>query len=188
MANTTSIAKAQIDPAARTAFAALIVGASVIGISGILVKLSETGPVATGFYRLAFAVPAFLLWGALFDRGAPAPTAQTSSIRANLGVLVLSGVLFAADVATWHWALGFTTVANATLLGNLAPIWVTIGAWLLFRQRVTRGFVLGLIAAFAGCVILMSRSLELGSDNLLGDALAVSTSFFYGGYFLTIAQ
>lgn len=188
MDSTTSIARTRLDPTARLAFGALVFGAIVIGFSGILVKLSEVGPVATGFYRLGFAVPAFLLWVMVVDRGIQRRSETTGGVRANLGVLVLSGAMFAADVATFHWSLEYTTVANAALLSNLAPIWVTIGAWFLFRQRVSRGFVVGLVAALAGCVVLMSRSLELGADNLKGDALAISTSIFYAGYLLTIAH
>lgn len=46
---------------ARFALLALLFGAVVIGISGILVKLSETGPPATAFYRVALSLPIFFL-------------------------------------------------------------------------------------------------------------------------------
>ena len=44
----------------------------------------------------------------------------------------------------------YTTAANATLLGNTAPLWVAIGAWLLFRERLSTRFWLGLGLALAG--------------------------------------
>ena len=40
--------------------AALFVGATGIGLAPILVRLSETGPVATAFYRILLAQP--ILW------------------------------------------------------------------------------------------------------------------------------
>jgi hypothetical protein len=40
----------------------LIFAAGLISFSGIFVKLSEVGPTATGFYRMALAIPFFLLW------------------------------------------------------------------------------------------------------------------------------
>jgi drug/metabolite transporter (DMT)-like permease len=175
------------DPA-RLALGALVLGALVIGISGTLVKLTETGPVALGFYRVALGIPlmAAMSWAAETRR--PAPRSFWADLRANAAVLALGGAAFAGDLATWHWALGMTSVANATLIGNMAPIWVTLGAWLLFKQRVSRLFVAGMAITFTGAVVLMSRSLELSTENMLGDALCVLTSLFYGIYFLVIAH
>lgn len=175
---------------ARIALAALLLGAVVIGFSGILVKLSETGPLATAFYRVALSLPIFLLW----IRVTPPATARTSPAKAGKltsrerWLLVLCGLLFALDLGTWHIALQYTNVANATLLGNLAPIWVTLGVWLLFGERVRPLFVVGLTVAIAGCAIVMGRSLSAGADTLVGDALAVLTALFYGGYQLTVAR
>ncbi len=181
---------------ARMALSALLLGAVVIGFSGILVKLSETGPLATAFYRVALSLPVFLLWmsaaparPAKKDRTAPAGTAKTDKLTSgDRWLLVLCGVLFATDLGTWHLSLQLTNVANATLLGNLAPIWVTLGVWLLFGERVRPLFVVGLAVAIAGCAIVMGRSLSASPDNLAGDALAVLTALFYGGYQLSVAR
>ena len=43
------------------ALAMLFVGAAIIGLAPILVRLSDAGPAATGFWRLAFAMPLLLL-------------------------------------------------------------------------------------------------------------------------------
>ena len=44
------------------ALAALFIGACAIGSSGTLVRLSETGPTATGFWRGALALPFLAIW------------------------------------------------------------------------------------------------------------------------------
>jgi len=176
------------DPAGRFALAALLAGAVAIGLSGILVRLSETGPVATGFYRIALALPVFVLWARLGRPRADDAPKGPAGVRANLGVVVLSGVLFAFDLAAFHWSLAFTTVANATLLSNLTPIWVTLGAWLLLGERIRPLFLIGLAVALGGSGVLMGRSFELGDERLFGDALAIVTSLFYGGYLLCVAH
>ncbi|MCZ6860800.1 MAG: DMT family transporter [Alphaproteobacteria bacterium] len=181
---------------ARIALLALLIGAVVIGFSGILVKLSETGPLATAFYRVALSLPIFLLLMSATRRRpakkggtAPAGTAKASKLTSgDRWLLVLCGVLFAADLGIWHLSLQLTTVANATLLGNLAPIWVTLGVWLLFGERVRPQFIAGLVVAIVGCAIVMARSLSASPDNLAGDALAVLTTLFYGGYQLSVAR
>jgi hypothetical protein len=46
----------------RLALPALLVGGIAIGFSPIFVRLSELGPIATGFYRLLLALPLLWLW------------------------------------------------------------------------------------------------------------------------------
>ncbi|MDH3235282.1 MAG: DMT family transporter [Alphaproteobacteria bacterium] len=172
----------------RAALIALFAGAMAIGGSGILVRLAETGPVATGFYRVALAAPIFVLWAQFGRRPSGRPAQGFAGLRANMGLILLSGVLFAIDLGTFHWSISYTTVANATLLSNLTPIWVTLGAWLILRERIGGLFLAGLVIAIAGCAILMGRSFELSADRLFGDALATFASIFYGGYLLVITR
>jgi drug/metabolite transporter (DMT)-like permease len=88
----------------------------------------------------------------------------------------------------WHLAINLTSVANATLLPNMAPVFVTLGAWLLWRQRVTGTFLVGLAVAILGAALLIGQSFSLSADNLLGDVLALCTAVFYASYILTTKQ
>ena len=58
---------------------------------------------------------------------------------------MLSELFFAADLAVWHQSIELTTVSNATLLANFAPIFVVLGSWLLWRKPVTLRFVAALV-------------------------------------------
>jgi drug/metabolite transporter (DMT)-like permease len=100
--------------------------------------------------------------------------------------MVLAGLFFAGDLAVWHFSILFTSVANSTLLANLAPIFVTVGAWLLFRQRVSGTFLAGMAIAMAGAFVLVGPSFGLGGRQLLGDGLGVVTAMFYGAYMLAV--
>ncbi len=165
-------------------FAALVIGGTTIGFSAIFVKLSVVGPTATAFYRLFLSLPLLLVWMRVHEqraaRHAPRPGWRP--------FLLLPGLFFALDIAMWHWSIRYTTIANATLLGNLAPIFVTIFAWALFRERVTRLFLLGLATALLGTALMMGTSLRLSPANLVGDALGVATAVFYGAYQLSIKR
>jgi drug/metabolite transporter (DMT)-like permease len=176
------------EAAPRAALIALFAGAVAIGGSGILVRLAETGPVATGFYRVALAAPLFVVWAQLGRRPSGKPPKGFAGLRANIGLILLCGGLFAVDLGAFHWSISYTTVANATLLSNLTPIWVTLGAWLILRERIKGLFLVGLVVAVTGCVVLMGRSFELSADRLFGDALAAFASLFYGGYLLAVAR
>jgi len=162
------------------ALAALLLGACSIAFAPIFVRLSETGPTASAFWRTALAVPFLWAWAM--------STPRTAGDRANplATPMLLAGLFFAGDLAVWHFSILFTTVANSTLLANLAPIFVTVGAWLLFGQRVTRTFLTGMAIAMGGAFVLVGPSFGLGGPQLLGDALGVVTAMFYGAYMLAV--
>ncbi len=170
----------------RTAVFALLFGASAIGFAPIFVRLSETGPIATAFWRLALAVP--VLWLGVWLTQRQDHDEKRPLSRRDMKLLIAAGAFFAGDLIVWHLAINYTSIANATILPNLAPVFVTLGAWLIFRQRVSRIFLLGLLLAIFGAMILIGQSFSLSSENLLGDVLALCTAVFYAGYILTVKQ
>lgn len=168
------------------AFLALLLGAGAIAFSPIFVRLSELGPFATAFYRVALALPAFWFWMALPQ--SKAGLARTPSSRGDYARLTLAGVFFAGDLAFWHWSINLTSVANSTLLANAAPIFVTLAGFFLFKHRFSKLFLLGLGCAISGISLLMGSSLSLGGDHLLGDALGVITAMFYAAYIIAVGK
>lgn len=176
--------------AQRLAIAALVAGSLGIGFSPIFVRLSELPPVATAFWRVAIAVPVLWAWMAAEARGkATAGVVPASPMSwEDRGVLILAGLFFAGDLATWHWSLHHTSVANATLFANIAPLFVTLFAWLLFRERFRPLFLAGLAVAMVGVLTLMGKSFSLGGDHLVGDGVGLITAMFYAGYFVTVGR
>jgi drug/metabolite transporter (DMT)-like permease len=162
------------------ALVALLSGAAFIALSPIFVRVSEAGPTATAFWRVALAVPALWLLYSV------KPRQRARRYSAKWPLLLAGGVAFAGDLAFWHSSIKFTSVANSTLLANLASIFVTLAAWIFLRQRPSRLFLAGLAAALAGVLVLVHTSLEFSSTGLLGDALGVVTALFYAGYILAV--
>lgn len=169
----------------RLAFAALVAGALAIAFSPTFVKLSELGPQATAFYRVALAFPLLLAWMQFAD-GPRAARRQPT--RRDYGLLALAGLFWAGDLGTWHLALVYTSVANSTFLANLAPIFVTAGAFLLFRERVSMVFLLGLALGIGGAALLIGPNLDAAGDAWLGDMISLGTAFFYGAYIITVGR
>jgi drug/metabolite transporter (DMT)-like permease len=174
------------DEAARWALLALFIGAITIGFSGIFVRWSETGPMATGVYRMGIAGIVLALLPFLVPAAKPQIAARTT--RRDKLWLVAGGVLFAADIAAWHPALLLTTISNATFIGNVSTIFVALGAWLIFRRRIGGLFILGMAVTLAGAALLMGVSFTLAASRVLGDALSLVAAVFYGGYFLIVAH
>ncbi|MFZ2872433.1 DMT family transporter [Zavarzinia sp.] len=171
-------------PAPAWALPALALGAAFIGGSPIFVRLSELGPTATAFWRLALALPLYYAWMKIADhrRGAPPPPLAPGSRRR----LILAGLLFTGDLFSWHWSIHMTSVANSTLLANFAPVFVVFGAWLLFGDRPRPVFLAGLALTVAGAACLIGESFSIGTQNAAGDGLALVTAFFFGTYLLAV--
>ena len=164
----------------RPALPALLLGATCIALSPIFVRLSEAGPTATAFWRTALALPA--LWPLCLLQRPRLPAAGAPLL------LLLAGLAFAGDLAFWHASIRLTSVANSTLLANLASIFVTLAAWLFLKQRPSALFLAGLASALGGVTLLVHSSVESPSHALLGDALGVVTAVFYAGYLLGVKR
>lgn len=173
--------------AERLALALLFLGAGAIAFSPIFVRLSELGPLATAFWRVGFAAPALGTWLTLENRRL-GPAARRPRTPGDWGWLALAGACYAGDLATWHWSIKLTSVANSTLLANFAPVFVTPAAYVLFGERIRTAFVLGLVLSIAGAAVLMGNSLSLSTAHLAGDGLAIVTAAFYAGYMLVLSR
>jgi drug/metabolite transporter (DMT)-like permease len=175
----------------KRALAALFAGACGIAFAPIFVRLSELTPTATAFNRFALAVPVLWVWLAIGDTVGQSdnrPKRRHPSSVTDYAILALAGLFFAGDMGFWHWSITYTSVANATLLANMAPVFVVLGGWLLFGTRVRPLFLIGMATAMAGTAVLMQTSAGLGGRHLLGDALGLVTGLFYGAYLLTIQR
>lgn len=167
-------------------FLALLAGGVAIGFAGILMRLSDVNPVASAFWRMALAAP--LLWGWAFATRARDATAGHRTAFAP--VLALAGAWFAGDMALWHLSLHFTTVSNATLLSNLAPLFIALWLWLACRTRFAPAFLAGMALALAGALLLVGphafTACAAGGNHLLGDAMGLGSAMFYAAYQLSI--
>jgi drug/metabolite transporter (DMT)-like permease len=172
----------------NSALVALLAGATFIALSPIFVRLAldaGVGPTASAFWRVTLAVP--VLWIVYGLRRAPHERRHKGrGYFARSLLLVAAGLAFAGDLAFWHKSIQLTSVANATLLANLASIFVTLAAWMFLRQRPSALFLAGLGAALAGVALLVHTSLRFSPTGLAGDAFGVVTAMFYAAYILAV--
>ncbi len=156
--------------------ASLVIGILCISFSPIFVKLGEAPPITSGFYRI------FIGWLCL----APYCVAKghLKIGRNELLIAVAGGVVFGADIAVWNISLLKISATVSTLLANLAPLWVGLLSFLLFKKRSGALFWIGTILSILGMVILVGYQNILALKFNAGILLALLASFLYAIYIM----
>src|SRR5512138_1521754 len=126
------------------AYTALALGVFAIGWSALFVRWSAVPGWTSAFWRMALAQLVFVPWALAWRPS-----------RAAVRDAVIAGVFFAADLALFNSAVMMSSAANATLLGTNAPIFVALGAWLLYRDRPSPVFWIGFALSFTGMVAIV---------------------------------
>ena len=164
------------------AFPALLFGNIVLAFGPWLVRLSDVGPVAVGFWRLILALP--FLWLLARATGQPAHWP-----RRTLVLIILAAAFFyALDLAAWNASIRMTKLGNSTLFGNSGSFVFAIYGLFLAHRAPSLKQGSALLLAFAGAALLMSRSYELSPKHFAGDMLALFAGLFYGGYLIFVER
>lgn len=174
--------------ASSLAFPALLAAGVAVGFSPIFARLSDLAPLASAFYRMAFAVPAIWLFAWTSSDRLDPLSALSKSDRIRL---ILAGLAFAADIAFWHLAIANTTVLEATLLASTVPIMVTVVSVFLFGEKIRPLFVLGLGLALVGVATLALQrtgAVVTPPNRLLGAIYALLAASFFAAYLLIIVN
>ena len=97
---------------------------------------------------------------------------------------MLGGIVFASDIAVWHLSLLKISATVSTLLANLAPVWVGLLSYLLFKKRSGGLFWIGTVVAVAGMAILVGYQNVIHLKFNAGILLALLASFLYACYIM----
>ncbi len=167
-------------PAARFAFAALIVANLFLAVGPWMVRLADVGPSASAFWRFALVAPilALLAFRSGGKRGQPS--------RAMIAAVALGGLFFAIDLLLWHESILRTRLANATLFGNMSSFLYMLAGFLLARALPRPLQAGALLLAVIGAALLLGGSYELSRDNFVGDLLALGAALFYALYLIAV--
>jgi len=159
---------------------ALLAGNVALALGPWAVRLSDSGPVAAGFWRLFLALP-FL---ALLAR---ANGERLVGIARPTFILVLvAGAVFALDLASWHIGIEATRLGNATLFGNSGSLVLMIWGFVIWRRLPRSLEWLAIVSALTGATILMGTSLQISGETLVGDLFCLLAGLFYAGYLLIL--
>jgi drug/metabolite transporter (DMT)-like permease len=159
------------------AYLALFAGVLCISGSALFVKLAGVAGPVSALYRFVFTGMVLVPWW--LTTRSPWPTG------ARLLFSIVGGVFLGLDLFLWNTSIMLTSASTATILGNNAPIWVGIGTWLIFKEKLTVRYWLGLSSALLGMILVVGVGALSLSGQGRGDLMAVTAGFFYAAYMLT---
>lgn len=170
----------QAPAAGRYAFPALIFGNLILAVGPWMVRLTDVGPVASGFWRVTLALPFLFLLAWRQQRGREAPPWSL------VATVALGGLFFASDLAAWHVGIGLTKLANASLFGNASSFILVVYGFVILRRLPRKVQALALLLAVAGAALLMGSSYELSPKNFTGDLFTLAAGLLYTGYLIAV--
>ena len=169
---------AKIQTKSLLSYLALGVGTLSLSLSAMYVRWADAPGTVTGFYRLFLSTIIILPF--FIKRNVPMDHLTWSKILPP----ILGGMCMAGTFSLWNTSLFYTNVTSAAMIGNITPLWVSLAAWWLLRERLQPQFWIGLLALFLGITLIMGGNFFLHPQLGLGDMMAAGSSFFYAAYIL----
>lgn len=145
------------------------------GLVPLILKQTQMPVLTFAAYRLWAGVLVFAVVFALTGRRLPWATLRTCA---------LGGVIFTADVAFSFLAFRLTSVADATIIGALAPVCIMIGAGRWFGERVERRDLVFVAISLAGVAVVAIGSAGTPAFDVWGDAFAAASVLTWTAYWL----
>ncbi|MFL2715431.1 MAG: DMT family transporter [Gammaproteobacteria bacterium] len=165
-------------------FILLAFGAMLIGFAPIFVKWSMLSSSAIAFYRMFFAIPFLFIFNYTVNKRFSFKVNNKSTILYT----AFASLAFTTDLTLWHFSMTITSVSNATIIVNSAPIFVAILSFIIFKEKLSKGFLLSFLITYIGIIGLIYFSNNYSNGKFLGDLLCLVAAFFYGVYLLIIAK
>ena len=150
-------------PRARTLGVLAVVGlVAAFSLSSTLAKRAETPGVLVAFWRM---IAVSVLWNAILWSTARRVT------RADVRQVWIPGVFFGLNLAVFFAGVTHNSIANAALLGSLAPLLIVpVGAW-LFREYISPRAIVFALVAFGGVALVLLSAPPGGDAALEGNVL-----------------
>ncbi|MGX5493732.1 DMT family transporter [Bacillus toyonensis] len=158
----------------------LFFGVFALSTSAIFVKLADAPAAIIAFYRLLFAT-VILLPLLLFNKRNRNELKTLSKKQWGFGFL--SGLFLATHYVLWFESLRYTSVASSTVIVTLQPLFSMVGGYFLFKERFTKGAVIGCFIAISGSIVIGWQDFQISGDALYGDILAFMAAGIITAYF-----
>ncbi|MBT8086714.1 MAG: DMT family transporter [Gammaproteobacteria bacterium] len=160
----------------------LFIGAALISLSPVWVKLVSISPTSSGFYRV-------LIGGAALAGYLVFSRQRLQLSKRTWQILVLAAVFFTLDLWFWHRSINYVGPGLSTLLANFQVFIMTAAGVLVLRQAPRPMQLLAIPLAFFGLALIVGLDWgSLPADYRLGVVFGLLTAASYAGYLLSLRR
>lgn len=160
----------------------LFIGAALISLSPVWVKLVDVPPSTSGFYRVLFGSIALVVF-LLVTRKRP------SFPKSAWLMLSIAAVFFALDLWFWHRSINYIGPGLSTLLANFQVFIMMIAGFVLLKQIPRPIQLFAVPMALVGLALIVGLDWsDLPGDYRLGVIFGLLTAVAYAGYLLSLRQ
>ncbi|URJ48993.1 DMT family transporter [Paenibacillus polymyxa] len=156
----------------------LLISILSVSISSIMIKSSDTPTSVAGMYRLYMSVLIMLPF---------VPWKMFRSLEMNKkdwSTVFIAGLFLGLHFLFWMESLVYTSVASSMVILSLQPLFVMMGSYIMFRERVNILTLLCLIAALVGSIIIAWGDIGISREALIGDGLSLVGTILVSAYML----
>jgi drug/metabolite transporter (DMT)-like permease len=152
---------------------------SVSSTSLVIRSVATVPALVLAFWRMLTA--SGMLWG----YSAVRPAGNLSLI--NKKRIIFAGIFLGCHFACFFLGVRNTSIANATLLGCMAPIF-TVFISIFQKKKINNMTYVGIFVALVGGAIIQSGDISLNSENLFGNSIALLSALFIAITFVLAGQ
>lgn len=158
----------------------MVAGGALLGTIGVFVQEAGQHPLVTVWFRCAFGAMALLLWSAA--------TGKLKDLRLrgrSLAVACATGCLMLLNWTMFFAAIPRTSIAVATVVFHIQPIWVILFSAIFLRETVSKSQWIATPVALCGLALTtgllddMASTKPAGSEYILGLLLCIGGSLSY---------
>jgi len=149
------------------------------GVGPLFVRGMDVSGTTTAFYRMWLGVPVMYLAARLW--GEPL---RWSSLRTSL----VPGVLFGSSMMLGFEAVRQTSVAAATLIGQLTPAMLLLGLGRFVGERPDPRRLPFAVLAFGGLAVVVLTGADTAGSSLKGDLFALVNVLCFTVYFILLKR
>ena len=128
----------------------MIAGGALLGTIGVFAEEAGQHPLVTVWFRCAFGALALVAWCLATSRGRELLLRQQARAR---WVACATGVFMVLNWALFFAAIPRTSIAVATVIFHVQPIWVIVFGALFLREAVSTAQWVATLVALAGLVL-----------------------------------
>lgn len=154
----------------------MVAGGALLGTIGVFVQEANQHPLVTVWFRCAFGALALLLWSAAKGR------LNDLQLRGHsLWIACATGCLMVLNWDMFFAAIPRTSIAVATVVFHIQPIWVIVFSAVFLREPVSKGQWIATPVALFGLALTTGLLDDLHSVRIVGGDYITGLLLCMGG-------